>query len=211
MVNNKRRTLRLQAGQKVSLRSDAQRNRDDILAAAVVAFTKDANASLEGIARAAGVGIGTLYRHYPTRESLLEAAYRTEIEKLCRVAPGLLAKHPPDVALARFLDCFIDYMLAKRGVVQAVRAVFAAGSTSLNESLSKIAAAVAPMIAAGKAAGVLRDDVTVEDFIAVKGAVATARPEAARRLAAILIDGLRHRAPTPRPKTKRARRRTPLG
>ena len=67
------------------------------------------------------------------------------------------------------------------------------------------------MIEAGKVAGVLRDDVTVEDFIAVKGAVATARPEAARRLAAILIDGLRHRAPAPRPKTKMRRRASPLG
>ena len=89
-------------GVAVPLRSDAQRNRDDILAAAVVAFTRDTRASLEGIARAAGVGIGTLYRHYPTREALIEAAYRKEIEKLCRVAPALLEKHPPDVALARF-------------------------------------------------------------------------------------------------------------
>src|SRR4051812_13921639 len=113
------------------LRSDAQRNRGDILEAAVVAFTKDANASLEGIARAAGVGIGTLYRHYPTRESLIEAAYRTQIEALCSAAPALLARHPPDIALARFLNGFVDHMLAKRDLIQALRAVIAADRTSL--------------------------------------------------------------------------------
>jgi AcrR family transcriptional regulator len=181
-------------GAPARLRSDAQRNRDDILAAAVRAFTKDANASLEGIAKAAGVGIGTLYRHYPTREVLVEAAYRTEIEKLCDAAPALLEKHAPDVALARFLERFIDHMLTKRGMVEALRAVVAAaGKTPLNQSLAMIAAAVAPIIEAGKAEGLQRDDVTVDDFITVKGAVVFAGPEKGRRLAAILLDGLRYR------------------
>jgi AcrR family transcriptional regulator len=190
----------------VRLRSDAQKNKDEVLVAAVAAFAKDANASLEGIARTAGVGIGTLYRHYPTREALFEAAYRKEIEKLCRAAPALLEKHAPDVALARFLDRFIDHMLTKPGMIQAVRAVITAGGTSLNQSLSMIAAAVAPLIEAGKAHGVLRDDVTVEDFLSVKGAVANARPETARRLAVLLVDGMRPRAPAPKAKKKGARR-----
>jgi AcrR family transcriptional regulator len=186
-------------GAQARLRSDAQRNRDDILAAAVRAFTKDANASLEGIARAAGVGIGTLYRHYPTREALVEAAYRNEIKKLCDAAPALLEKHRPDIALARFLDRFIDDMLTKRGMIEALLAVIAAGGkTHLNQSLAMIAAAVAPIIEAGKAEGVLRDDVTVDDFITVKGAVAFLGPEKGRRLAAILLDGLRPRAPAAR-------------
>jgi len=189
------------------LRSDAQRNRDDLLAAAVVAFTKDANASLEGIAKAAGVGIGTLYRHYPTREALIEAAYRKEIERLCRAAPELLEKHPPDVALARFLDRFIDDMLTKHGMIQALRAIIASGSTSFNHSLALIAAAVAPLIEAGKDQGVLRDDVTVEDFISVKGALANARPENARRLAVILMDGLRRRGPAPKPRKRAQNKR----
>ena len=175
------------------LRSDAQRNKDEILAAAVRSFTKDANASLEGIAKAAGVGIGTLYRHYPTREALVEAAWRNEIKKLCELAPGLLAKHRPDVALARFLDRFIDDLLTKRGMMEAMRAVVAAGPAPLNQSLAMFAAAVAPIIEAGKADGVLRDDVTVDDFITIKGAVAFAGPEKGRRLAALLLDGLRHR------------------
>lgn len=186
------------------LRSDARRNRENILVAAVAAFTEDANASLEGIARAAGVGIGTLYRHYPTREALLEAAYRSEIEKLCDTAPALLEQHRPDVALARFLERFIDHMTAKRGMIEALRAVFHADRGQLGESLAVVATAVAPLIEAGKAEGVLREDVTVDDFIVVKGAVVNAHPRSARRLAAILLDGLRHRVSESKP-PKRAR------
>jgi AcrR family transcriptional regulator len=195
-------------GAPARLRSDAQRNRDHILAAAVAAFTKDAHASLEGIARAAGVGIGTLYRHYPTREVLVEAAYRNEIKKLCDAAPELLEKHRPDVALARFLDRFIDDMLTKRGMIDAMLAVIAAGTTPLNQSLAMISAAVAPLIEAGKAQGILRDDITVDDFITIKGAVVFAGPEKGRRLASILLDGLRYhaRAPDPTPAARRVRK-----
>lgn len=193
-------------GAPARVRSDAQRNKDEILAAAVLAFTKDADASLEGIARAAGVGIGTLYRHYPTREALLEAAYRNEIKRLCDAAPELLEKHRPDIALARLFDLFIDHMSSKRGMLEAMRAVIAAGGTPLNESLAIFTAAVTPLVEAGKAEGVLRNDVTVDDVLSVKGAVATARPENARRLAVILVDGLRHggRAQTPRDGAKKA-------
>jgi AcrR family transcriptional regulator len=180
-----------------TLRSDAQRNKDEILAAAVRAFTKDAQASLEGIAKAAGVGIGTLYRHFPTREALVEAAWRTEVKKLCELAPGLLAKHRPDLALARFLDRLIDDLLTKHGMLQAMRAVVAAGPAHLNPSLAMFAAAVAPIIEAGKTAGVFRDDVTVDDFLAIKAAITLSRPETTRRLATLLLDGLRHGARKP--------------
>jgi len=182
------------------LRSDAQRNKDEILAAAVRAFTRDASASLEGIAKAAGVGIGTLYRHFPTREALVEAAWRTEVKKLCETAPGLLANHRPDLALARFLDRLIDDLLTRHEMLAAMRAVVAAGPTQLNPSLAMFAAAIAPIIEAGKTQGVLRDDVTVDDFMAIKAAITLARPENTRRLAAILVDGLRHGARVPRPR-----------
>ena len=88
-------------------------------------------------------------------------------------------------------------MLTKRGMIEALLAVIAAGGTPLNQSLAMIRAAVAPVIEAGKAEGVLRDDVTVDDFIAAKGAVVFAGPEKGRRLAAILLDGLRYRARAP--------------
>jgi AcrR family transcriptional regulator len=190
------------------MRRDAQRNKDHILAAAVRAFAKDADASLEGIARAAGVGIGTLYRHYPTREALFEAAYRNEIKRLCDAAPALLKKHRPDVALARLLDLFVEHMVSRRGMIEAMRAVLAAGGTPLNESLAIFTAAIAPIVEAGKAEGVLRDDVTVDDVLSVKGALATARPENARRLAVILVDGLRHRGRAQPGRESRNRRRS---
>jgi AcrR family transcriptional regulator len=188
------------AAGEAPLRSDAQKNKDEILAAAVRAFTRDANAPLDAIAKAAGVGIGTLYRHFPTREALVEAAWRNEVKKLCELAPGLLAKHRPDLALARFLDRLIDDLLTKHGMLEAMRAVVAAGPTRLNPSLAMFAAAVAPIIEAGKADGVLRDDVTVDDFLTIKAAITLARPENTRRLAAILVDGLRHGARVPRPR-----------
>lgn len=189
----------------VRLRSDAQRNKDDLLAAAVRAFTKDASASLEGIAKAAGVGIGTLYRHYPTREALLEAAYRQEISKLCDTAPELQKRHRPDVALERFLDRFIDHMQEKPGMMLAVRALFASGGT-ITESLAMVRTAVTPIIEAGRAQGILRDDASIDDFMLIKGAIATTRPERARRLAVLLIDGLRAPAGPPRraPKARRS-------
>ena len=181
------------------LRSDAQRNKDHILAVAVRAFTSDPHASLDGIAKAAGVGIGTLYRHFPTREALVEAAWRNEVEKLCQMAPGLLAKHRPDLALARFLDRLIDDLLTKHGMLEAMRAVVAAGPSRLNPSLAMFATAIAPIIEAGKTEGVLRDDVTVDDFMTIKSAITLARPENARRLATILLDGLRHGTRGPKP------------
>ena len=105
------------------LRADAQRNRDRLLAVAVRAFSGDApDVTLESIARDAGVGIGTLYRHFPTREALVEAAYRNELARLCDAAAGLLRAGPPDQATRAWMDRFIDYMTAKRGMADALRA-----------------------------------------------------------------------------------------
>lgn len=198
--------VKAEPASKPRLRSDARRNRDDILAVAVRAFASDTNASLEGIARDAGVGIGTLYRHFPTREVLIEAAFRSKIAELCEAAPRLLAAHPPDVALARFLDLVIEDMTTKRGMNEAMLAVVAAGDkTPLTHSLSMMSSAVAPLIEAGRQQGLLRDDVTVDDFLTVKGAIIFAGPEKGRRLAAILLDGLRAHGAT-HAKAKRRRK-----
>src|SRR6266513_5824036 len=89
-------------------RADAQRNRERLLEVAVQAFSHDgADAPLEAIAREAGVGIGTLYRHFPTREALVEAAYRKELARLCEAAPDLLRELPPDQAMRRWMDHFV--------------------------------------------------------------------------------------------------------
>src|SRR4051812_20025180 len=92
------------------LRADAQRNRARLLDVAVIAFADAPEVTLDAIAKHAGVGIGTLYRHFPTREALIEEVYRTELARLCDAVPDLLAADPPDRALRVWMDRFIDYM-----------------------------------------------------------------------------------------------------
>jgi len=106
-----------------ALRADAQRNRERLLAVAARAFSAEGpEVTLESVAREAGVGIGTLYRHFPTREALVEAAYRNELTRLCEAAGELLAAEPPDLATRAWMDRFIDYMATKRGMAEALRA-----------------------------------------------------------------------------------------
>jgi AcrR family transcriptional regulator len=197
------------------LRSDAQRNRDALLVAAVKAFTKSADASLEGIAKAAGVGIGTLYRHFPTREALIEAAYRSELAKLSDSAAELLQRHAPDEALRQLMERFIDYMAIKRGMADALRAVVAAGGNPFTQSRALLTDAVARILLAGQSQKQLRTDVDADDVMKMSSIFLTATddPAQARRLAAIVIDGLRVQSPAPqlppREITSTDRRRRP--
>ena len=195
---------------KKPVRKDAQRNRDRLLTVAVAAFTKDANASLDSIAKTAGVGIGTLYRHFPTREALIEAAYRNEVDKLGDSAAELLETHAPDDALGLLMERFIDYMSIKRGMAEALRAVVAAGGDPRNYSRARLTEAVSLILQAGKDAGVLRADVEATDVLSMSGAFLNLgdNPEQARRLAAILVDGLRYRSGAATPKlTKKQKRK----
>src|SRR5580693_9599410 len=96
------------------MRADAQRNRVRLLEAAVRAFSQEGpEVTLDAIAKDAGVGIGTLYRHFPTREALVEAAYRNELARLGDAVPDLLRTMPADVALRTWMDRFIDYLATK--------------------------------------------------------------------------------------------------
>ena len=178
------------------LRRDAQRNRERLLSVAVAAFTKDPNASLDGIAKTAEVGIGTLYRHFPTREALIEAAYRNEVEKLADAAPDLLREYSPDEALVQLLDRFIDYMTIKRGMAEALRAVTAAGGNPYGHSRAKLTEAVELLLQAGRDAGVFRADVQSSDVLSMCGVFLNLGDDKAqaRRLARILVDGVRYRA-----------------
>src|SRR5436305_2274253 len=100
-----------------AMRADAQRNRDALLEAAAAAFTEHGpEASLEEVARRAGVGIGTLYRHFPTREALVEAAYRRGFETLCDQADQFAQALPPADALEAWMQAFVDYAATKRGL-----------------------------------------------------------------------------------------------
>src|SRR5690349_12269794 len=104
------------------LRADAQRNREKLLAAAAEAFAEEGDGvALETVAARAGVGIGTLYRHFPNRDALIVAAYLNEVDSLCAAAGDLLASRPADEALAAWARRFADYIAAKRSMGEALR------------------------------------------------------------------------------------------
>ncbi|MEW1735320.1 TetR/AcrR family transcriptional regulator [Nocardia beijingensis] len=185
------------------LRADARRNRDRLVEVAVRAFSQDgADVTLEAIAKEAGVGIGTLYRHFPTREALVDAAYRNELARLCDSVDGLLGDLPPDRALRTWMDRFVDYTTTKRGMGDALRAVIASGGDPFSESRARLTAAVTSLLRAGEAAGTLRADVPAEDLLVGLSGISLAtespeRREQAGRLLDLLVDGLRPRIERP--------------
>ncbi|NJP33520.1 TetR/AcrR family transcriptional regulator [Micromonospora thermarum] len=179
--------------------ADAQRNRERLLDAAVRAFSQaGADVTLEAIAKDAGVGIGTLYRHFPTREALVEAAYRNELAKLCDAAEDLLERLPPADATRAWMDRFIDYLSTKRGMADALRLVIAAGTNPYAQSRDRLIAALTRLLSAGAAAGTVRADVEPADVLAGLSGVSLAaggpeQRDQARRLLDLLMDGLRYR------------------
>ncbi|MFI9102933.1 TetR/AcrR family transcriptional regulator [Streptomyces fildesensis] len=185
------------------LRADAQRNRDKILAAAVRVFSEEGlDAHFERIAKEAGVGTGTLYRNFPTREVLIEAAYRNEVARLCDAVPGLLAAMSPPEALRAWTRRFIDYATAKFGMAEALRAVVASGTNPYADSHEMIQAALTSLMHAGAAAGTIRSDISPTDMFAALAGIAltSAKPEQraqAERLLDLTLDGLKPVRSTP--------------
>jgi AcrR family transcriptional regulator len=185
-----------------ALRADAQRNRDRLLNVAVRAFSQDGpEVTLDAIARDAGVGIGTLYRHFPTREALIEAAYRSELARLCDAAADLLQDTAPDEATRAWMDRYIEYMTTKRGMAGALQAVIASGGTPYAQSRDRLITAITALLQAGAAAGALRADIEPGDVLASLSGLSLAAGEPAqrdqaRRLLDLLMDGLRYRGGT---------------
>jgi AcrR family transcriptional regulator len=149
------------------LRADARRNRDALLRAATAGFTAGDDPTLEKIARDAGVGIGTLYRHFPTREALVEAVYRTELTAVCESVSDLLAAHEPAVALREWMDRYAEFVTTKRGMAETFRAMVADGTVVAVRTRESITGAVATLLAAGAADGSLRGDVEADDVVTV--------------------------------------------
>jgi AcrR family transcriptional regulator len=178
------------------LRADAERNRARLLDAARAAFASGAEpVTLEQIARDADVGIGTLYRHFQTREALVEALYRKELADLCASAAGLLAVNAPEIALRAWMDRFADYVTAKQEMAEALRAVFASGTMTVSEAREQLTAALQEILDAGIASGTLRGDVRADDITAtiVGMFAATSRAggrEQLRRMLDLLMDAL---------------------
>jgi AcrR family transcriptional regulator len=182
------------------LRKDAARNREKLLAAAVGLFAeRGTEGSLEEVAKRAGVGIGTLYRHFPTRDALVEAAYRNEVAQLRAAADELLTELPPDAALEAWMRRFVDYGTAKRGMRDALQSIAGGGADLFAETRGQVTEAVAVLLRAGAEAGTLRADVEPEDVLRAMGAIWMVAegeefPEQAMRILRLVLDGLRYRA-----------------
>ena len=147
-------------------RSDALRNRERLIEAATQVFANgSAQATLGAVARAANVGIGTLYRNFPTREALFEAVYRREVDQLADLAEQLAVEAPPVRALRSWLQANIRLVATKRGMVEALQLV-ASGSAELKVySFDRLTAALALLIARGVAAGEIRSDISAQDLL----------------------------------------------
>ncbi len=178
-------------------RCDSARNRQLLIDAAKTGFANvGLDVSLEEIARRAGVGIGTLYRHFPSREAVVEAVYRREVEQLADAVPQLLATLPAGEALHKWMHLFVDYIATKRLIAPSLAA--AAGRTpSLHSSaVETITGALSTLVQRAVSSGDVRKDIDPSDLLRALVGVSYGNPDkgweaSARRLVDILMDGLR--------------------
>ncbi|WP_077797489.1 TetR/AcrR family transcriptional regulator [Streptomyces sp. JHA26] len=182
-------------------RADAARNRDQLLAVATRMFASaDAEPSMRAIAREAGVGIGTLYRHFPTRESLVDAVYQDHVERLTTGARQLLGQLPPAAAMRRWMDMFGDWIATKNGMLDTLVTMIETGEIAHAQTRAELLTAITAMLDAGHATGEIRSDITAEDIAAALIGIFTVAPRPEReaqagRLLDLMMDGLRHAAP----------------
>ena len=178
-------------------RTDAQHNRERILEAAKEAFTRSgANTSLDDIAKQAGVGAGTLYRHFPTRDALLEAVYRTEVEKLAAAARDFAESMRPLEALRAWMLLFVDYIAAKQIIAPALNTVVGGSSRLYEGSRGQIQAAIDALAKRAIESGDIRSDLDPFDLLRALIGVShvASGPDwqrSAKRLVDILITGSR--------------------
>jgi AcrR family transcriptional regulator len=178
-------------------RTDAQRNRERILEVAKEAFTRSgANASLDDIAKQAGVGPGTLYRHFPTRDELLEAVYRTEVEKLAAAEQTFAETMPPLDALRAWMLLFVDYIATKKIIAPALNALVGGPSKIFEASYAQIWEAIRALVKRAVKSGDIRKDLDAIDLLRALIGVANVSTspdwqQSARRLVDILISGAR--------------------
>jgi len=178
-------------------RADSLRNREQLLEAAKAAFNSvGADVPLEEIAQRAGVGIGTLYRHFPTRDALLAAVYRRGVDQLSASAEALLASKPPGEALEAWLHQLVDYMVTKRVIAPALQASPGEGSALYASSGAAISEAMNRLARAAIADGDIRADIGPDDLYRMLIGVSYGydQPEweaSARRLIDVLMAGLR--------------------
>ena len=170
-----------------------------LLAVATRVFaSSEAEPSMRAIAREAGVGIATLYRHFPTRESLVDAVYQDQVKRLTLGARELLEQLPPAEAMRRWMDLFGDWLATKHGMLDTLLAMIESGEIADAQTRTELLDAITTILDAGAAVGDLRADISAEDIAAsLLGTFAVAgkpeqRPQA-NRLLNLLMDGLRPR------------------
>ena len=181
-------------------RADCARNRQLLIDAAKAGFSGvGLDVSLEEIARRAGVGIGTLYRHFPTREAVVEAVYRHEVEHLAQAVPQLLQTWPAAEALHKWMHLFVDYIATKRIIAPSLAAASARTSSLHTTSAELITGAISTLVKHAIASGDVRKDIDSSDLLRALIGVSYSNPDAgweasARRLIDILMDGLRRKS-----------------
>jgi AcrR family transcriptional regulator len=200
-------------------RADAVRNRERVLEAAKAVFSAGGpEASLEAVAKRAGVGIGTLYRHFPTRESLFEAVYRREVEQLGELAEQLKSAKDPVDALRRWLRSNVEFVATKKGMSAALALAVQSGSELHAFSFERLTRAIGSLLDRAVAAGEIRADISPEDLLRALIGMCYMHDQpgwqsTALRLLDVFVDGLRvqprqsSRAPvkTRKPVAKRKR------
>ena len=181
-------------------RADAKLNRVRLLETAKAAFAeKGPGASLDEIARTAGVGAGTLYRHFPTRDALVEAVYRNESEQLVAAADRLSQIHPPVTALREWLLLFVDYIATKHGMHEVLNSIVGGTSDLYSASTAQVKQAISRLVDRAAASADIRLDLDPLDLLRALAGVANlgSGPDgerAAKRLIDILIAGIRARS-----------------
>jgi len=178
-------------------RADAQRNRDRVLEVAKEAFTRSgADASLDDIAKQAGVGAGTLYRHFPSREALIEAVYRTEVEKLAAAERKFADSMTPIEALRAWMLLFVDYIATKKIIAPALNTLVGGQSKVFEASHNQIWEAIRVLVKRAIKSGDIRKDLDPIDLLRALIGVSNVASspdwqQSARRLVDILITGSR--------------------
>ena len=193
------------------VRADAQRNIDTLLETAMAVFASSGvDAPVREIAEKAGVGVGTIYRHFPQRSDLIAAVFRREIDACADAAPVLAAENEAGEALARWVQRYVDFIAAKRGLAKALHSGDQAYDALPAYFKQRLEPALRTLLKSAASAGQIRPDITAEELL---GAIASLcmhayaqGPEHARRLVSLLVDGLRYGASS-HPKSKKAARR----
>jgi AcrR family transcriptional regulator len=192
-------------------RTDAVRNRERVLEAANTVFSAGGpDASLEAVARTAGVGIGTLYRHFPTREALFEAVYRREVEHLADLAEQLKDKPDPLDALRQWMRSNVKFVATKKGMSEALALAAYKNPELFSHSYDSLTRAIGSLLDRAIAAGEIRDDISAEDLLrALVGMCYThdqpGWQKSVLRLVDVFIDGLRIQDGGARSKAKKTR------